>query len=114
MNNIKKSYIKECLIGGGLLLIAGTGIFVTQRYKTSKSHQWLIRTGLGIKKPQIIKNGIKWPFQNIQIADMTSSSYKVTVNAMSIEKMDMIIPAVYTIGPKNDIEIFNILIRTKS
>jgi len=44
MNNIKKSYIKECLIGGGLLLIAGTGIFVTQRYKTSKSHQWLIRT----------------------------------------------------------------------
>jgi len=45
---------------------------------------------------------------------MTPSSYKVTVNAMSIEKMDMIIPAVYTIGPKNDIEIFNILIRTKS
>ena len=80
------------------------GTFFALRYKTSKSHQWLVRTGLGIKHPQVIKNCVKFPFQNVQVVDMTPTSIRVIVNAMSIEKMDMIIPAVYTIGPKNDVE----------
>ena len=51
-------------IGGISLGIALVG-FSLMRYKTSRSNEWLVRTGLGIKDIQIGKKFIQWPFQNI-------------------------------------------------
>lgn len=97
----KKYHLPEVsvfLAGAALLSFAGT------RYKTSRSHEWLVRTGLGINDMQIAKKFVHWPFQNIQRVNLTPSSFKFGVNAMSKEKMEFNFPAVFTVGVKNDME----------
>jgi flotillin len=85
------------------VVAAGAALaFVGLRYRTSPSNQWLVRTGLGIDDMQIAKRFVQWPFQNIQVIDMTPQSFKLAVNAMSREKMEFKFPAVFTIGPKNE------------
>jgi flotillin len=81
--------------------VIGFGLF---RYKTSRSNEWLVRTGLGIGDIQIGKKFIQWPFQNIDYINMAPNSYKFSVNAMSKEKLEFNFPAVFTIGPKNNPE----------
>lgn len=95
---------KEALSLGGLLVGSGILGFLATRYRTSKSHEYLARTGLLIKDIQIGKKFIQWPFQNIQTIKMAPESYKFSVNAMSKEKMEFNFPAVFTIGPRNDMK----------
>ncbi len=80
----------------------GYGGLVASRYKTSKSNEWLIRTGLGIKDLQICKTFVQWPFQNIERMVLTPKSYRISINVMSKEKMEFNFPAIFTIGPKNE------------
>uniref|UniRef100_A0A6C0ADD4 Band 7 domain-containing protein n=1 Tax=viral metagenome TaxID=1070528 RepID=A0A6C0ADD4_9ZZZZ len=96
----KSTLITGFVLGSGCIL----GGFLMLRYKTSKSNEWLVRTGLGISDIQIGKKFFKWPFQNIEIIDMSPKSYKFAVNAMSKEKMEFNFPAVFTIGTKNNNE----------
>lgn len=91
-------------LGLGLTVGVGLGTFILFRYKTSKSNEWLVRTGLGIKDIEIGKKFVKWPFQNIDCIDMTPQTYKFSVYAMSKEKMEFNFPAAFTIGPKNSQE----------
>lgn len=79
--------------------IVGYGVL---NYKTSRSHQWLVRTGFAIKDIQIGKKFIRFPFQNIDYINMTPKNYRFSVNSMSKEKMEFTFPAVFTIGPKNE------------
>ncbi len=89
---------------GGIGLMAGATALLFSRYKTSRSHEWLVRTGLMVNDIQIGKKFFQFPFQNIDRINMSPSSFKFSVNAMSKEKMEFNFPAVFTIGPKNDIE----------
>jgi flotillin len=89
----------KLLVGLGAIGIAGG---LATRYKISKSNEWLIKTGLGIKDLQISKTFIQWPFQNIERMTLTPKSYKISINAMSKEKMEFNFPAMFTIGPKNE------------
>jgi flotillin len=82
--------------------VFGYGGLVASRYKTSKSNEWLIRTGLGIKDLQICKTFVQWPFQNIERMVLTPKSYRISINVMSKEKMEFNFPAIFTIGPKNE------------
>ena len=91
---------EEKLLATGLVGLGVAG-FLLSRYKTSRSNEWLVRTGLGVKDIQIGKKFIQWPFQNIDCVNMSPASYKFSVNAMSKEKMEFNFPAVFTIGPKN-------------
>jgi flotillin len=96
------TYKKYILSAIPLAVTAGVAAFAVLRYKTSRSNEWLVRTGIGISDMEISKKFIQWPFQNIQRINMTPQSYKFSVNAMSREKMEFKFPAVFTIGPKND------------
>lgn len=91
------------LIACSLIGIGLTG-FALMRYKTSKSNEWLVRTGLGINDIQIGKKFVQWPFQNVDTVNMIPISYRFKINAMSREKMNFEFPTVFTIGPKNDAE----------
>jgi NADH/NAD ratio-sensing transcriptional regulator Rex len=62
--------ITASVIGVGLLG------FALSRYKTSRSNEWLVRTGLGIDDIQIGKKFIQWPFQNIESVNMIPVSYR--------------------------------------
>ena len=85
-------------------VVVTAGLFIAARYRTSKSNEWLVRTGLGVKDIQIGKKFIKWPFQEIDCINMSPHSYKFSVNAMSKEKMEFNFPAIFTIGPQNNPE----------
>lgn len=102
MNNesdLQNKVIKYSLIGIGIGLC---NFALLKRYKTTKSNEWLIRTGLGIKDIQVSKKFIQWPFQNIEYVNITPRSYNFTICAMSKEKKNFEFPLIFTIGPKND------------
>lgn len=100
-----KSIDYSTLIFSGCVgLGLGISAFALLRYKTSRSNEWLVRTGLGVPDIQIGKKFVKWPFQNIDYVNMAPNSYKFSVNAMSKEKLEFNFPAVFTIGPKNNPE----------
>lgn len=96
-----KSIAGTCLVGGACLVIP---LFILSRYKTSRSNEWLVRTGLAIKDIQIGKKFIQWPFQDVVSINIGPQSYKFSLGAMSKEKLEFTFPAVFTIGPKNNIE----------
>lgn len=96
----KGAFVTGSLLGLGVITV-GFGIL---RYKTSRSNEYLVRTGLGIKDIQIGKKFVQWPFQNIDYINMAPTSYKFSINAMSKEKLEFNFPAVFTIGPKNNPE----------
>lgn len=85
-------------------IISGLAIFMfgANRYKISKPDEYLVRTGLGIKDINISKQGFRWPFQKCKFIDMHPKNYSFNLNAMSNEKINFILPGIFTIGPKND------------
>ena len=95
------TFAVKSIIAGSFM--AGIG-FVVMRYKTSRSNEWLVRTGLGIKNMQIAKKFVKWPFQNVDKINLVPTLFKLNVNSMSKEKMEFKFPAVFTIGPKNNMD----------
>jgi len=72
------------------------------RYKISQANQYLIRTGLFIKDISISKKGFLLPFQKYKFIDMTPRNYEFSLHAMSHEKLEFVLPVVFTIGPKDE------------
>lgn len=72
------------------------------RYRISQPHQFLVRTGLGIRNVKLSKQGIQWPFQTAQFVDVTPKQYNFSLGAMSSEKLQFLMPGVMTIGPRLD------------
>ncbi len=61
-------YIPHVLAGSAVL---GLGAFLTLRYKTSLSNEWLVKTGLMVNDMEIGKKFFQLPFQNIQKITVT-------------------------------------------
>lgn len=76
--------------------------WLATRYKISKPHQYLVRTGLGIKDIKVTKTGFQWPFQKISYIDMNPRNFTFNLHAMSSEKLPFVLPGVFTIGPNNE------------
>ena len=83
---------------------AGAIGFLFTRYKTSRSNEWLVKTGLLVDNMQIGKKFFQLPYQNIQKITVTPSNYSLHINSMSKEKMEFQFPIVFTLGPKVDTE----------
>lgn len=90
-------------MGTGALAI-GTVLFALARYKVSHPDQYLVRTGLGISDMTISKTGFQWPFQGASFISMRPINYSFTLDAMSNQMMEFMLPGSFTIGPKNDPE----------
>lgn len=97
--NFSEEVIATTVVGG----IAFTA-FTAYRYKISSPDQYLVRTGLGIKDMIISKKGFQWPFQKFSYIDMHPRNYSFNLHAMSNQKMEFILPGVFTIGPRDDPE----------
>lgn len=78
--------------------------WLASRYKVSESDQYLVRTGLGIADLNIRKTAILWPFQKSRFLNIAPKNYSFNLQAMSSEKMEFVLPGVFTIGPKTDYE----------
>ncbi len=93
---IKKAIVGTCIIGGTVALFS--------RYKTSRSNEWLVKTGILVEDLMIGKKFFQLPFQNIQKITVTPKNYNLNINSMSKEKMEFQFPIVFTLGPKLDNE----------
>ncbi|RIA83306.1 hypothetical protein C1645_800214 [Glomus cerebriforme] len=72
----------------------------------SKKHvdpsQYLIKTGAFVNDLTICKKGWDLPFQRSTFFDITPANYTLELQAMSVEKLEFNLPAVFTIGPKDE------------
>ncbi|KAF0368611.1 Flotillin domain protein [Gigaspora margarita] len=71
-------------------------------YRISDSNQYLVKTGTFIKDIKISKKGWVLPGQRSQFFDITPENYTLQLQAMTAEKLEFNLPAVFTIGPKDD------------
>jgi flotillin len=86
----------------GTAIVGSATAFLFTRYKTSKSNEWLVKTGLLVEDMQIGKKFFQLPFQNIQRIVVTPQNYNLNINSMSKEKMEFKFPIIFTLGPKTD------------
>lgn len=104
-NNGKRTFIDPVTILATSGVLAGSGIaFVNLRYRISDPDEYLIRTGLFISDMKVSKQGIQWPFQTYKFIKMQPINFSFDLNSMSLEKLEFVLPCVFTIGPKNDPE----------
>ncbi|ONK81767.1 uncharacterized protein A4U43_C01F32670 [Asparagus officinalis] len=71
-------------------------------YKVAKASQYLAITGWGIDDVKLAKKAWIFPGQSCSTFDISPVNYEFDVQAMSAEKLPFILPAVFTIGPKED------------
>lgn len=91
-------------VGATAAATAGVVAFAAYRYKVAPPDQYLVRTGLGIKDIAVSKQGFQWPFQKYKFIEMHPRNYNFQLHSMSNEKIPFILPGVFTIGPKNDMD----------
>ncbi|KAL5698446.1 Flotillin-like protein 4 [Ranunculus cassubicifolius] len=70
------------------------------KYKIARASEYLVITGVGIKDLKIVKKGWVFPGQSCIVMDISPVNYTVTVEAMTREKRQFGVPAVFTIGPR--------------
>ncbi|CAG8538298.1 7765_t:CDS:2 [Ambispora leptoticha] len=71
-------------------------------YKICEPNQYMVTTGAMIKDVKISKKGWVLPSQRYQFFDITPVNYTLDLTVMSAEKLEFNLPAVFTIGPKDD------------
>jgi flotillin len=74
---------------------------ITNMFKVANANEYLVITGLGVKDIKLVKKAIIWPGQKCTKFAMTPSNYTLALNAMTIEKLEFTLPAVFTIGPED-------------
>jgi flotillin len=70
-------------------------------FHVAQANEYLVITGVGIDDVKVAKKSWVWPGQNLSRFNLTPFSYEIDLHAMSIEKLEFKIPAVFTIGPED-------------
>ncbi|KAF2173801.1 hypothetical protein M409DRAFT_35123 [Zasmidium cellare ATCC 36951] len=73
-------------------------------YHVSEPNSYLAITGAGIDKVQIAKKSFVYPFQKVTKISITPFDFSMSLQAMTSEKLQFSLPAVFTIGPEDEIE----------
>lgn len=101
-------------------------------YVTAGPSQYVVVTGLGVEDLRIVRKGWVWPFQKTVMLDVAPLNFTLgksfgrsvfivtsstlidiqsllisDLQAMSNEKLEFNLPAVFTIGPKDDVSSLN-------
>ncbi|KAI9652072.1 MAG: hypothetical protein M1829_001965 [Trizodia sp. TS-e1964] len=73
-------------------------------YYISEPNEYLAITGAGIESVRITKKAIVPPWQKVQKISITPFDFSLSLQAMTIEKLQFLLPAVFTIGPDDNLE----------
>ena len=73
-------------------------------YYVSKPNTYLTVTGQGIDDVKIAKKALILPFQKVSTISITPFDFSINLQAMTIEKLQFSLPAVFTIGPHDEPE----------
>ncbi|KAI1995414.1 hypothetical protein LOZ51_002572 [Ophidiomyces ophidiicola] len=73
-------------------------------YNVSEPHEYLVITGGGVTDVLIKKTAFVLPWQKCRRISISPFDFSLNLQAMTIEKLQFSLPAVFTIGPDNNIE----------
>ena len=73
-------------------------------YHVSEPNSYLAVTGAGIDKVRIVKKCFIYPFQKVTKISITPFDFSMSLQAMTSEKLQFALPAVFTIGPLDEME----------
>ncbi|KAL8840013.1 MAG: hypothetical protein Q9170_001497 [Blastenia crenularia] len=73
-------------------------------YNISDANSYLVITGGGITDVKIVKKAWIWPWQKHSRISISPFDFEITLQAMTIEKLQFCLPAVFTIGPADNTE----------
>ncbi|KAF1834294.1 flotillin domain-containing protein [Decorospora gaudefroyi] len=73
-------------------------------YHVAEPNSYLVVTGVGIEKVTIKKKALVFPFQKVSKISITPFDFSMSLQAMTIEKLKFSLPAVFTIGPADNLE----------
>jgi flotillin len=68
-------------------------------YQVANANQYIVKTGFGIKDVVVTKACVKYPLQVATKIDVSPHNYEFSLHAMSSEKLQFLLPGVFTIGP---------------
>ncbi|CAN8104277.1 unnamed protein product [Discula destructiva] len=68
-------------------------------FKVSAASEYLAVTGLGINVVKVCKATIVWPLQRYIFFSIKPREYAINMQAMTKEKLQLVIPVVFTVGP---------------
>jgi len=71
-------------------------------YRISDPNQYLVKTGAFIDDVKLCKKAWIFPGQRSMFFDITPANYTLQLQAMTAEKLEFNLPAVFTIGPKDE------------
>ncbi|KAH8425586.1 flotillin domain protein [Aspergillus melleus] len=74
------------------------------RYAIARPSEYLVLTGAGIDDIRIAKKAIVMPWQRCARFSVAPFDFSLNLQAMTVEKLQFALPAVFTIGPENDHE----------
>ena len=70
-------------------------------YHISEANEYLVVTGAHIDDVRVVKKALVLPWQKVARICVTPMDFPLNLQAMSIEKLQFALPAVFTIGPEN-------------
>ncbi|KAJ4707827.1 Flotillin [Melia azedarach] len=70
--------------------------------KVASASEYLAITGVGIDDVKLAKKSWVFPGQSCTVVDISPVNYDFEVRAMSAEKLEFELPAVFTIGPREE------------
>ncbi|KAJ3305574.1 hypothetical protein HDV03_001440 [Kappamyces sp. JEL0829] len=71
-------------------------------YTVSSANEYLILTGYAITELSIKKKAFVLPGQRCTKMSLTPLNYTLSLHAMTVEKLEFLLPAVFTIGPLDE------------
>lgn len=77
---------------------------MNRRYRISNPNEYIVITGYGIPDVKISKKAFVYPLQKASIISISPFDFEITLQAMTIEKLNFSLPAVFTIGPHHDLD----------
>src|ERR1700744_1960142 len=79
-------------------MVSGFGFYV------SEPTEYLAITGMGVEKVTVKKKAMVFPLQKVAKFSITPMDFSLSLQAMTVEKLNFSLPAVFTIGP-DDTEV---------
>ena len=73
-------------------------------YHVSDANSYLVITGGGIDDLKIVRKAYVYPWQKYSTISISPFDFEITLQAMTIEKLQFSLPAVFTIGPGDEHE----------
>lgn len=71
-------------------------------WHVAESNAWLVITGGGIDDVKVVKKAWVYPWQKCKEESISPFDFEITLQAMTTEKLQFSLPAVFTIGPEDD------------